>query len=220
MPSTTHVLRVPGARLPDSAEGTFIAIQHDDTLLVECDGIRLHCRRAFSCLIAPEPGDTVLVHGAATARPYVLAILERGADSLAARFSVDGDLVIEATRDLRVVATRELDLQGTNALRVEGAQIAVTAEHADVVTRRARFSADETSVRSNVLRVIGQALENIVERVVQISKTSYRTVEATDHLRAGQIDHEAEAYVRMHGNHVLVTANRLSKIDADQIHLG
>jgi hypothetical protein len=220
MPPATNVLRVPTPRLPDSTQGTFVAIQHDDTLLVECDGVRLHCSRAFSCLMAPEAGDTVLVHGAATARPYVLAILERATPSRAARLSVNGDLIIEATRDLRVAAAHELDLHGSHALRVDGAQLAVTAESADIVTGRARFSADETSVRSKVLRVIGEALESIVERIVQISKTSYRTVETADHLRAGSIDHEAQAYVRLHGNHVLVTANRLSKIDADQIHLG
>jgi hypothetical protein len=64
MKSTVAELRTPAHGLPRESHdvvGIVVALLPDDAVLVECDGARLRCLRAYSCLVAPEPGDRVVV---------------------------------------------------------------------------------------------------------------------------------------------------------------
>ena len=49
-------------------------------------------------------------------------------------------------------------------------------------------------------------------------KRSYRAVEETDQLRAGQIDYVAKETLSLHGENALLTAEELVKVDGEQIH--
>ena len=61
------------------------------------DGSDLVARRAASCLLAPEPGDRVLL--TLQPEPFVLAVLERDHDR-AARLEVRGDAVMTTSGEL------------------------------------------------------------------------------------------------------------------------
>ncbi|SAK54242.1 DUF3540 domain-containing protein [Caballeronia ptereochthonis] len=212
MPSNLVTLPLPFPEHIRQRTGTVVDVLTDGTLLVERDGVRLRCKRAFSCLIDPIVGDCVTLSFADTAQIFVLAILERSVRK-AARIGVDGELVVEATDALRFVSNGRVHVQGRDALKLESGQMEFSAELASIAVGDAQLHASR-------LRVLGQALESVFERIVQISKKTFRTVESVDHLRAGHIDYSASESVRLHGRHAVLTAERLSKIDAEQIHLG
>lgn len=62
----------------------------DGSLMVESEGRGWHCRRAVSCVIAPQAGDTVLI-SAVDNQMWLLAVLERQNTASAAELSVQGD---------------------------------------------------------------------------------------------------------------------------------
>ncbi|WGS49451.1 DUF3540 domain-containing protein [Paraburkholderia sp. D15] len=206
--STVAELRtLPSSLSPAPAAdtaGTVLALLHDGLLLVDCADARLPCRRAFSCLIAPEIGDRVVVSHAEPQRPHVIAILDRPHPH-AARIHIDGDLLIESSNDVRIRATHAVHLQ---------------ADDAALVARKTSLHCTEFEGYAGSLRVIGKTLESVFERVVQIAKASFRSVESLDHHRCAQLDYAASESVRLHGKHTLLTAERLAKLDAQQIHLG
>ena len=219
MNSTVAKLRRPSPTAAGEALGTVLAILEEDSLLVECGGARQPCRRAFSCLVAPEPGDRVLVSHADPEHAYVLAILERfGTGDV--RIRIDGDLLLESTSSVRLRAAQHIHLHGERELQLHGDRLELAANEAELSADTASFHCGELQGRFGALRVIGKTLESVFDRVVQISKTSFRTIETVDHLRAAHIDYAADESVRLHGKHALLTAERLSKIDAQQIHLG
>jgi hypothetical protein len=192
--------------------GTVIAILRDDVFLITGDdGALLTCKRAFSCLVAPAIRDRVAICGSSSRHGYVAAILERAAGSETA-IRIEGDLRIEAFGDVRVSAASEIAL--------EGERLAVVTHDAELTAAKSTFVCDELEGRIGLVRLLGKTIETVVDRIVQISKTSFRSVDTVDHLRAAHIDYAASESVRLHGKNTLLSAEHLSKLDAEQIHLG
>ncbi|MBX6372850.1 MAG: DUF3540 domain-containing protein [Acetobacteraceae bacterium] len=192
----------------------------EETLLVEAGSARLPARRAVSCLVEPEPGDLVLLGGGAE-RPYILAVLERRSTA-PLRLAVQGDLEIAATAG-------RLALRGETGAEVASpAAVTITAgDELTVTGRRARLLLDEVvhvgrSLAAHIgsLKVVGEALETLMGRILSRARRSYRFVEEGDHLRSGTIDHRAEGTLHLRGANALVTASTIAKVDAGQIHLG
>jgi hypothetical protein len=196
-------------------------VQHlrEGWVLVEAGTTRLAARRAVSCLVEPEPGDVVLI-GGDQERTYVLAVLEREGTA-PVRLVSRGDTEV-------VAAGGRLSVIGETAVEVlSPARIGITAPEVSVTGRLGRMMLDQVvhvgqALSSHVqrLKLVGEALETILERVMTRAKRSYRLVEEEDHLRARSLDHRAEGTLRLHGKTTIVTGSTLAKVDAGQIHIG
>ncbi|PQV48783.1 DUF3540 domain-containing protein [Paraburkholderia sp. BL21I4N1] len=222
MTSTVAELRKPPLAMADETRetaGTVLALLNDDMLLVACSSTRLTCRRAFSCLIAPEIGDRVVVSHVEPQRPHVLAILNRPHGRNAC-IRVDGDLLLESSGHIHIRAEQGLQLHTSDDLGLRGKRLALDSDEATFIARKASIDCVELEGRAGALRLIGKSLESVFERVVQIAKASFRTVETVDHLRCAHLDYAASEAARLHGKHTVLTAERLAKLDAQQIHLG
>ncbi len=202
--------------LPRSAE----VLQRDGlTLIVAADGERLAARTAASCLLRPEVGDTVLLAEAA-GRHYVLAVLERKAD---------GPMRIEAQGGLEVAAVDgALALSGETAVEIRSpGRIAATAPETCLEGQRATWSfAEVTGIARSLtaqlgrMKVVGEAIETVLDRLLLRTKRSYRFVEEGDHVRAGTIDHRAEGNLHLRAENALLHAGTIVKVDGGQIQLG
>ncbi|WP_137125828.1 DUF3540 domain-containing protein [Roseomonas sp. HF4] len=210
-----QTLMTQGA-LPRSAE---VLQREGATLIVGAGAERLPARVAASCLLAPEEGDTVLLVEAA-GRHYVLAVLERRAEG-PLRIAAEGDIEIRAVGGT-------LALTGESAVEVaSGGRITVAAPEANFTGTRATWSFAEVAGIARSLtahlgrmKVVGEALETVLDRVLTRTKRSYRFVEEGDHVRAGSIDHRAEGNIHLRGENAVVHAGRIVKIDGGQIQLG
>ncbi|MBX9403035.1 DUF3540 domain-containing protein [Lysobacter sp. BMK333-48F3] len=199
---------------------TVLAVDEDGGIVIDRLGRRLHCRRAHSCLTPPEARDRVWAVSDGRSEHYVCTVLHRP-DAGPVRLQVQGDLELHAIDgDLRLLGGKRLQLRSEQELQADTGTLAFAA-------REARLDADAVQVRSNrietragLLRVVGRVLESAAERIVQASRHSVRSVETVDYLRAGQIDYSASADARLHAEHVVVTADRVAKIDGEQIHIG
>ena len=202
--------------LPRSAE---VLQREGETLIVGAGAERMPARLAASCLVAPEEGDTVLLVEAA-GRHYVLAVLERRAGG-PVRIVAEGDVEIAARGG-------KLALIGETSVEVaSGGRITVAAPEANFTGQRATWSFAEVAGMARSLtahlgrmKVVGEALETVLDRVLLRAKRSYRFVEEGDHLRAGSIDHRAEGNIHMRGENAVVHARRIVKVDGGQIQLG
>ncbi|KVP52117.1 DUF3540 domain-containing protein [Burkholderia ubonensis] len=201
---------------------TIVDVLPDGRFVAACDGAKLHCRRAFSCLVEPRPGDRVAISRAderGAHVTYVTAILERP-DADGVHIVVDGDLVLESTRDVCVKSRDALLLRSGEHVSIKTARLAMSAQEASLSSERATMTSAEFHGRVGKVRLIGKILEMVVDRVVQSCRSSFRTVETVEHLRASHVDHAATGTMRLHANTTLITSAQLSKIDAGQIHLG
>ncbi|NIG16624.1 DUF3540 domain-containing protein [Pantoea sp. Cy-640] len=174
----------------------------DTSLTVECEGRGWHCRRAASCVIAPQVGDTVLVTSVEN-QIWLLAVLER-ANAQQAELSVPGDLHIHSTGELSL---------SSSALRI-------SAEQGDCHISDMNYSGDKISAWVSLSRIVGKRAESVWQTITQVSHNLLRTTRNTEQVRAGQLDMKAEDYARLHASNTVITSKAITKVDSEQIHMG
>lgn len=200
------------------AIATVVADLGHGNFLLDMHGGTLACKRAASCLLHPDTGDKVLVSGPSRQQSYLIAVLERDS-ARTARIGVAGAMAIGYGGALQLLSDDAIGLECA-ALSLASDRLAIRTESALVVAQELSYHGRQWQGALGVLRHTGQALEMLLDKVRQVARICYRQVEQTDHLRAGQLDYQARDYVRVHGDHVMVTSNKLLKMDSKQIHLG
>jgi hypothetical protein len=203
---------------PADASAVLIARNGRDAQIVR-DGRISDARVAFGCIVQPEPGDRVQT-AMADGTIWVTSVLERSSD-VPMRLWAEGDVAIVSMRgDVSLMAARTLNLDAGERARLAAAEIDL---HAGV----ARFVLDElvqvgrrASLMVGKIRYVGEMIETIAEHVLTRARRSSRFVEDSDQLRAGDIDHRADSTLQMRAETMFMTADKVVRVDADQIHMG
>jgi hypothetical protein len=196
-------------------------------LLADSEGARLSvalegggevvARRAASCLLAPVPGDRVLV--TLTPEPFVLAVLERSSGA-AAELSLDGDARLSVRGSLTLEADRGIDLASRERVSVVARLFDVTAGEGRLTLKRLTAVARAAAGSFDTLGVLAKACDVVAERMSQKLGRSYRVVEETEQLRARHIDHRAEQTAQLKGETTVVVAEQVARIDGAQVTIG
>lgn len=199
--------------LPLQTSGRVADILSDGSIIVECAGRGWRCRKAASCLLVPENGDVVLLARSGNEKLWLLAVLERASPAHASELSVDGDLAISARGG-------SLSLSGDQNLALDGRTLRVKANDGECSIGNLDYQGGEISARVRVSRWIGNRCESVWHTLTQISQLAFRQVKQTEHVRAGQLDYQAQDYMRLHARSTLISSDTITKIDSDQIHMG
>lgn len=192
----------------------------DKSFVVVTEAGELSCRRAVSCLVAPEIDDTVLVATATTGRAWVLAVLERD-DTQKTRLEVDGDLDVRLRRGTFTVAAQEgVGIVSGSAVQVVAGRFNLNAVDGNVALQRLTYVGRFLRSEIEKVKSVASTLDSVLDRFSQRVKRSYRTVEELEQLKARQLDYKVDKTMSLRGGNTMVTAEKLVKVDGDQIHLG
>jgi len=176
-------------------------------------------KRAVSCLVEPEPGDEVLL-AVGTKRCHVLAVLERE-DGAPVTLTHDGDLRMRLLEGrFTVAAQKGISLMSGDDVSVVTGSMDVKAEHGNFIVKRLSVLGSYAQAEISKVKLVGQTLDTVVERVSQRVKRSYRWVAEIDQTKAEMIDYEAKKLMRIHGKAAVITSEDLVKVDGGQIHMG
>jgi Protein of unknown function (DUF3540) len=193
-------------------EGDLIRVEINDEMRI--------ARRAASCLLAPAPGDAVLVVLLESGAAYILAVLERDADT-STRIILEGDASIEApTGKVRVLSREGIDVVTEKDINVIAAHVNTQASEVTITSERLGIFSTAVNADVGVVKVVAEALDSIADRIFQKAKRVYRVVTEQDNLRAESIDHAAKRTLSIRAEHAIITAKELVKVDGEQIHLG
>ncbi|WP_426917633.1 DUF3540 domain-containing protein [Serratia bockelmannii] len=157
-------------------------------------------------------GDNVLVAGCGH-QLWAIAVLERAEPQSTARLCVAGDLQIETPNG-------SLSLHSAQALKLSGDAMTLQANSGDCHVDKMKYSGEELSAFVSISRLVGKRCESLWHSVSQISHSLFRKVRQTEHVRAGQLDYQAEDYARIHARNTLITSKDITKLDSEQIHVG
>lgn len=210
----------PDADLVVEETGRVVALRDDDVALVRTASGEHETRRAVSCLVAAEVDDLVLIARSPRDGAFVLAVLKRESGA-ATTVAVAGDLDVRlASGRLRFAAQEGVELLSAREVSVVAEGLRVNAAEGHVVLQSLSFLGDAVRAEIDRVKLFATSFDAVLERFSQRVQRSYRTVTETDQVRAARIDYTAEKTMRLHGEHTLVTADELVKVDAEQIHLG
>lgn len=195
--SSTHCVGIVSA----AADGRFTVTSGEAVL---------NARRAVSCLLEPEVGDSVACLQVAPDENWILAILTRE-EGVASRLRCDGATEWQVAGTLTVRAER-LDL--------EGKTLGVRSENLEVTTDQAVAVGREFRLVGNTVKLVGALLSTVFDRVSHFSKHHQRTTEGVDRVQAHYVEHDARQILRLSGRAALITGDTVVKARGGQVHLG
>jgi hypothetical protein len=174
---------------------------------------------AFSCLIAPEADDVVLLSHT-DGEWYALAILERpGGNDAALEFpgnvamsAPNGTVDVHSSADLRLSSAAATQMV-SKRMHVASDTIAVGADR--IVTR-----ASETESHVGRVQIFADAIDSVVKRVTQHADTVMRWVKQVETLSLGSFIQHVRQSMMSHSDQVVMTAKRDVRIDGERIHMG
>ena len=177
-------------------------------------------KRAVSCLLEPEVGDTVAILSTQAGVCYVISVLEREAGATG-RIVVDGDLEIQLPAGQFTVAAQEsVNLLSAKEVAVVAGALRVNAREGNLVIDRLALLGSYASAELEKIKVVAGSLDQVLDRFSQRVKRSFRKVEELDQVKAEHMDYTAKSSMSFHAQNALVTAEELVKVDGEQIHFG
>jgi hypothetical protein len=210
----------PGLESVIQETGRVVAILADGTVQVRTASGEHEAHRALSCLVAAEVDDVVLVARTPLEGAFVLSVLRRDTDA-ATTLAVSGDLEVRLPDGrLTFAAPDGVDILSAQEVNVTSGALRVTAGEGHVVLQGLSFISEAVRAEIDRVKLVAQTFDSVLERLTQKVQRSYRTITETDQVRAQRIDYTAEKTLSLHGEHALVSADELVKVDAEQIHLG
>ncbi len=184
-----------GAGVVERCEGS--------TAVVRSQG-RLHrALRAPSCILAPEPGDRVLVAHTGEGRAFVLAVLERDEDA-PHRWTADGAVSIESP----------------DQVSISSASVSVKSRFARLAIGAVHLVGKEVLAEVAKSKIVAQSIEQVANVVQQTASRLSRVVTEIEHVRAGTVDMAASKSLMIHAENAMVTAKALVKMDGEAVQLG
>lgn len=182
-------------------------------------------RRAKSCLVEPEAGDTVLV-----ARPigerrdeaaFVLAVLAGTDADAESVIGVDGDLKLRSKHGrVAIVGNEGVAITSGREVAVNAPAITARTMNASLFADSLSFLGRKVDAQIDRVKVLGQTLETVIDHVSSRVKHSFRTIDELERVKAKELHVRAEATLNMHGKNTVMTAEKLVKLDGEQISIG
>jgi hypothetical protein len=200
------------------APGT-VRMAGEGVFVVETPGRLAQYRKAESCLIRPEIGDSVLVYRDSDDDGYVLAVLVRAAES-PATIGFEHGMSLEAGSGVFAVEAPEVRIEADRRVSLTGRELAVQAEKGAVAVETLAVRGRTLTAVWEQARTTIRFLDEVRERVVQKVNRCYRTVTEFEESRLGRLRLLVAGRLSLRSKQASMLAEETVTIDGDQIHLG
>lgn len=190
-----------------------------DSLVVELSGCLATVRRAASCLVRPEIGDTALVFRTADRGGFLLAVLVR-ASKEPVTLGFERGVTLETGEGAFAVEASDIRLEAEKRFSFSGAELAVQAERGDIAVETLSVRGKQLIASWQQVRAAVRYLDQVCERVVQKVNRCYRTVTEFEESRLGRLRLMVGGRFSLRTKQASISAEETVKIDGETIHLG
>ncbi len=191
--------------------GTIVAIsgQH---IAVTTENGTVMATRAVGCLVAPVPGDFVLV---AHAQPqaFVLSVLSRNNADQDTELDTPGNMTIRARGDVHVLADGDMNA-------IAGQTMSLSGQTAEARFGDATLWITSLRLTAKLVSTVASTVEHVMGTLTQRLKNSVRLVEEHEEVQSSSSRYLVENTLTMHSKNAVHVAEEVAKIDAGQVHLG
>jgi len=214
--ATPHAELLP----PPVAEGKVVRVMESRHFQVETPKGCVRAQRAFGCLVMPRAGDRVALVETREGNRYILAVLERpGATDL--ELALPGEThLTTGNHGLRISAGTRLDLAGGDRLVLDAQETEIRSSRLRMLTREVQVVGEKLKALLHEGRWIGRLAEVFTDHFRMATRTSERDIETLERVRSRHMEIRARETLQLKGENVLAGADKLIRLDGDQIHLG
>lgn len=197
---------------PSNANNVSGRIQNiqDGHIHIEYQGQIINAQKAFSCLVEPMKGDTVLFCQDQHQQAYVIAILQRDEeDSMHLQLSPNTTLASSKNLTLQSEQINQLStksLQKTNEVTLDFQQGLIKGEKLNSHIRH--------------IHSISDLISTMAKQAIQKFNTYVRKSESSDQVQAAQMGRKVDGLYTMNSKHTIMVSQKDTKIDGEHIHMG
>jgi len=178
---------------------------------VRTDNGHYTARRAKSCLLAPEEGDSVLLCTDDLGACYILAVLE-GAQA-GGSIEHQGDLSLQVTGG-------SLSLAAQQGIDIAADSVGITARAGRIALQNLSLLAEAVEGQCRTLALAADACQQSLRSLTQRLGSLFRITEGHEEVQAGSARTLVEDTHVLHCKNSVVMAEEDARIDAEQIQLG
>lgn len=177
---------------------------------------------AAGCLMAPMPGDRVLLTTDGETESYILTVLRRAPESAApARLVFDRpvDLVVNGG-GFSVAADEGLALASPGTISMAAGKISMHAGCAEAAIEKIALIGKSLQGRIKRIKLVANTVENTFRRLTQRLQDAFRFVEDQEEIQTGSTRYLVEDTLTMNARNAVHMAEEIVTINAEQVHLG
>ncbi|WP_027722034.1 DUF3540 domain-containing protein [Maridesulfovibrio zosterae] len=183
-----------------------------ETVRVSTSFSELDARRAVSCLVRPEAGDTVLISIDQQGEAWVLSVLIREEQTPTA-----------------------LEVEGDTLLRVKGGSLTVAPDTGlNCITAKAALQSDDIEVAAGKISLTARLFSSNISRVKKVAGTIddisreftrrtmnyFRFTKENEECQARSSRQLVEETMTVHSKNTVIVSEEHVKIDGELIHMG
>ncbi len=191
----------------------------DGYFVVEIPGRLEKYRKAESCLIRPEIGDSVLVYREDGEGGYILAVLVRAQDD-PVTLGFERGVTVETGTGAFTVDAPDVRIEAERRVSLSGAELMVRAGRGEVEADTLAIRGKKLTAAWEQVRTAIRHLDTVCERVVESVNRCYRTVTEFEESRLGRLRLLVGGRFSLRSKQASVSAEEAVKIDGETIHLG
>lgn len=194
----------------------WIKFKDEDAFWVLDGGGLKKARKAFSCLVEPQPRDAVLL-AEDEAGAYILAVLDRESPDLELRFP--GQATLSAPDNALRFAAGQVDIGGAK-INLSANELTLYSTQAAVAIDTLSFIGAFAAMRIAVTRLTCGTYDAVLGRLNERIGNATRRVEGLDETRAGRVAVWVKETLFFKGKRVKLLAEEQVKINGEKIRLG
>jgi len=210
-------------QLPQSTTGvlnaTVVSMSGRDAI-VDLDGSRQTASMAFSCLVAPQPGDVVLMSSNNSGDCFILGIIERkGSQDMTLSFPADASMISEQG-SLGLFCKDSVMLVAGDKINCLSDEVTHRSRKATVNYEELTATGMDLQASYKTVRFVSQLFSSIAKQVIAKAKNYVRHTEDSDQIKAGQMSRKIDGLYTVESKFSVLVSKEDTKIDGERIHMG
>ena len=177
-------------------------------------------KRAVSCLIEPQLGDTVLIFDAGLENiSFITAVLVSRAESTS-KVCLPGGASIETIEQQLTINAENISLKGNASVSLHSVHIDVNANAATLNVSHLQSWSESIETHAMRATFTIKTLTTRVNQAISRIRNSWRKVAELDETQAGRVSVVVEGHHQLKAEHVTTQAQGFVRIDGKKIDLG
>lgn len=189
------------------------------SLMIELNIGVINARIAFSCLVAPMVGDSVLVNRSGNDY-FVLSVLERHAEQDMALNFPSSVKMTALKGQIDIISGRDVNLLSTAKTNLLSSEINMTSGEMNINASKLSANATDIESHSQTAKLYTHMLSTVAKQMSQKTEVLIRWVEKVETLNIGNLIQNIRQNYTSHANQAVITASKDMRIDAERIHMG
>lgn len=223
--NTSKVIPISREEIPKKEQISEIPVQKGivtaispEAVEVLLSGETIKAVKSFSCLIDPEPGDTILCCRDEDGEVYVLGILARE-QSQKAKVSFPADTTIEsATGNLNLFSNQAVTI-GAQSINSFSKKEVHKSDQAYLAFNEVVAHGRKLQATFQTVRVISNLINTMARQVIEKFKGYIRHTEDHDQIQAGQLTRRTDGLYSMDSRNTVMISKKETKIDGEKIYM-